>query len=77
MEPRTDNIEHILNGHLTHLSNDDIAVILAELVNTIKNQEKRIKELESELYSVGGVADPEYTSSVIDGSKILHVKGEL
>jgi hypothetical protein len=77
MEPRTDNIEHILNGHLTHLSNDDIAVILAELVNTIKNQEKRIKELESELYSVGGVADPEYTSSVIDGSKIWHVKGEL
>lgn len=77
MNIKTENIERIMEGHTTHLSNDDITIILAELVNTIKNQEKRIKELESELYSVGGVADPEYTSSVIDGSKIWHVKGEL
>lgn len=77
MNIKTENIERIMEGHTTHLRNDDITIILIELVNKIQNQEKRIKELESEIYSIGGSSEPEYTSSVIDGSKIWHVKGEL
>ena len=67
MEYQTENVERILSGHTSHLSNDDISMILVELVEKISQQEKRIKSLESELYSLGGLVDTIAENQPADG----------
>lgn len=78
MEMRTENVEMILNGNPVHLSNDDVAYIVVELVEEIEKLKTRMNSLEGELYAQNQPeAQPKIVSSIVDGTRIWHLEGEL
>jgi hypothetical protein len=72
----TERIEQALNGIDVQLSTEDLSIIVVGLIVQNKELKQRVKALEDYLYVDAHIDEEKYTSTVVDGSRIWHPKGE-